>query len=226
MDSNTVFSGIVALSTVVYAILTFFLVKETRKLREAQTEPRVDVTYRMLEIGLSFIDIVVRNTGNGPAYDIKFEIIPETNSLSTRSLIEELNDKSFIRNGIKYLSIGQELRSYFTNLRDDFEGKTSAIIRIKVTFKSKTNQTYREEYLIDFSEMKGMERLGEPPLNKIAYQIEKIQNNIDKICTGFSKLHINIYTNEDRNREKKEREQFRKEMLDQTKSDTSSDKEK
>ena len=34
------FSGVVAASTVVYAVLTWKLVSETRKMREVQTEPK------------------------------------------------------------------------------------------------------------------------------------------------------------------------------------------
>jgi hypothetical protein len=35
------FSGVVAVSTFFYAILTWKLVSETRKMREAQTEPKI-----------------------------------------------------------------------------------------------------------------------------------------------------------------------------------------
>jgi hypothetical protein len=37
------FSGVVAVSTLIYAILTWQLVSETRKTREAQTEPKIEV---------------------------------------------------------------------------------------------------------------------------------------------------------------------------------------
>jgi hypothetical protein len=37
------FSGVVAVSTFFYAILTWQLVSETRKTREAQTEPKIEV---------------------------------------------------------------------------------------------------------------------------------------------------------------------------------------
>ena len=40
-NGNLLFSGIVAISTVVYAFLTWQLVSETRKMRKVQTEPSV-----------------------------------------------------------------------------------------------------------------------------------------------------------------------------------------
>lgn len=42
-----VFSGNVAVSTFIYAVLTWRLVSETKRLRVAQTDPMVSVTYLM-----------------------------------------------------------------------------------------------------------------------------------------------------------------------------------
>jgi hypothetical protein len=54
---SLVFAGVVAISTIIYALLTWKLVNETSKLREFQTEPRI--------------------FGHGPAYTIAFEIFPD-----------------------------------------------------------------------------------------------------------------------------------------------------
>jgi hypothetical protein len=67
---NLMFSGVVAIATVVYALLTSKLVLETRSLREAQTEPRVEVFMRITDVWIRGVDIVVKNIGAGPAYDV------------------------------------------------------------------------------------------------------------------------------------------------------------
>ena len=41
---TVIFSALVAIATIVYAILTGRLVSETRKMRGVQTEPKVSVT--------------------------------------------------------------------------------------------------------------------------------------------------------------------------------------
>jgi primosomal protein N'' len=43
---NLLFAGVVAAATVVYAWLTAKLVAETRRLRQVQTEPHIEVFYR------------------------------------------------------------------------------------------------------------------------------------------------------------------------------------
>ena len=65
------FTGVVALSTVVYAFLTWRLVSETQKLRRAQTEPRLSVFVELNEqTGNGQMDLVIQNEGPGPAEDI------------------------------------------------------------------------------------------------------------------------------------------------------------
>jgi hypothetical protein len=55
------FSGIVALSTVVYAILTWSLVAETRRMRRAQSDARVGIELVENSWSLGLVDLVVRN---------------------------------------------------------------------------------------------------------------------------------------------------------------------
>ena len=60
------FSGVVAVSTVVYAVLTWRLVSETRSLRKAQTDPQLSVSVqsdRGDHGGL--VDLVIMNHGGG-----------------------------------------------------------------------------------------------------------------------------------------------------------------
>ena len=69
-----IFTAVVALSTGVYAVLTWQLVSETRRLREAQTEPRVSVMLELAErVGHGGMELVIRNEGQGPAQNIRFK---------------------------------------------------------------------------------------------------------------------------------------------------------
>ena len=69
-----IFAGIVAASTLVYAVLTWRLVGETRRMREVQTEPQISVRAELSERGdHGGIDLVIRNEGQGAAYKINFK---------------------------------------------------------------------------------------------------------------------------------------------------------
>jgi len=103
-----IFSALVAIATIVYAILTWKLVSETRKMREAQTEPKVSVTIQPREEWINFIDMVIQNIGLGPAYNIKFEINSDFEYMKGKFLSE----LGFMKNGLKYLALNQKLQFF------------------------------------------------------------------------------------------------------------------
>jgi len=203
---TVIFTGIVTLSTIVYAVLTGALVNETRKMRHAQTEPCVDVTHRPKDEWIALIDVVVKNIGLGPAYDIKFDISSFTGGEAAKKLVSELKERNYLHYGLKYMSPGQEISSFFTNANENFDEKMEAQVLIKVSYKSATGTNYHNEYLIDLSELKGMQRIGEPPLYKISKNIEAIKKDIGYFSSGSRHLKTDVFTSEDREKVEAERE--------------------
>lgn len=197
---TVIFSGVVASATVVYAILTWKLVSETRRMREAQTEPKVSVCIQPREEWINFIDLVIQNIGLGPAYDIKFKISPDFEYAKDRFLSE----LGFMKNGISYLAPNQKIQFFLTNMIENFEEKMEKSFQVTITYKNSIGKTYEDKYPIDFSQFIGLTQLGEPPLYKIAKNIESIQKDIHYLSTGFHKMKVIRYTKEDVEEEKKE----------------------
>ena len=194
-----IFSAVVAIATVVYAILTWRLVSETRKMREAQTEPKVSVTIQPREEWIKLIDMVIQNIGLGPAYNIKFEINPDFEYMKGKFLSE----LGFMKNGLKYLAPNQKLQFFLTI--ENFEEKTKKSFEIRVTYQNSIGKTYKDVYTIDFSQLIGLSQLGEePPLYKIAKNVEEIKKDIHHLSTGFHKIKVIRYTKEDVEEETKQ----------------------
>jgi hypothetical protein len=61
------------LSTFIYAILTYVLVKETIKMREIQTEPKIQIVLETFETTVNSVRLNIKNIGQGPAIDIVFK---------------------------------------------------------------------------------------------------------------------------------------------------------
>ena len=180
------------------------LVGETRKMRNAQTEPCVDITYRSRDEWVMLIDIVIKNIGLGPAHDIKFDIISLTKDEVTTELVEELKKRHFLSSGLNYLSPGQEISSFFTNASTKFKAKMESRILIKTSYKNATGKNYSNEYMINLSEFKGITKIGQSQLYKIAQNIEEIKKDIEHFTSGLKRLKTDIYTSEDRLKEKHE----------------------
>jgi hypothetical protein len=57
-----------------------------------------------------------------------------------------------------------------------------------------------------------MNSLGKPNLYAIAQSIEAIQKEFSHVVSGFKKIHANIYTSEDRDREEAEEKEYIEKM--------------
>ena len=192
MEWNIVFSGFVAIATVVYAILTWKLVSETRKMRVSQFMPHISIIFEPREEWINFIDLKIKNNGLGSAHNIKFKLLSNLNYKDG----ERLSEMNLMKNGLKYLAPNQEIKFFYTSLAENYDSKKEPI-KIKVFYKDILGKIHKELFIMDFTELMGRTQLGEPPIYKIAKNIEHIQKDINHLSTGFHKLKTIIYTKKD-----------------------------
>jgi len=201
---TVLFSAAVTVATVVYAFLTWMLVTETRLLREAQTEPRIEITAQPFETAFILLRLHVRNTGLGPAQRLRFRIKVNNGGEPALRMLSELTKPNFFEKGIEYLGPGQERFSAFTNMAVDFNEKVTAVFEVWMRYESATGKRYETTTVIDMAEWKGAQQLGTPSIYKIANSIDKIQQDVGHFASGFHRLGINVYTQDDRDQENDE----------------------
>jgi hypothetical protein len=211
---TVIFTGVVTLSTIVYAVLTGLLVAETRRMRQAQTEPRVEVTVKPRDEWISLVHIFVRNIGLGPAYEISFEISAEAGGEGAKVLIQDFTRAQFFTTGIRYLGPGQEVVSDYSRMTDKFEVKIEAVLNVVVRYKSSTGKDYVGRYRLDLSEFKGRTQIGKPHLYAIFQHLDKIQQDFSRLVTGFNRMKVDVFTAEDRENEEKELEQQEEQIIE------------
>lgn len=113
---SVLFSAVVTIATVIYAILTWKLVAETRLLREAQTEPRLEITAQPFEAAFNLLRLQIRNTGMGAARQLRFRIRVANGGEGALAMLNELTSPKFFEKGLEYFGPGQERYSAFTNM--------------------------------------------------------------------------------------------------------------
>lgn len=64
-------TAVTAMATGVLAWVTWVLARETRRMANATHEPHVVVTLEPSPWSIIHTDLVIQNTGNGTAYDIR-----------------------------------------------------------------------------------------------------------------------------------------------------------
>ena len=198
---TVIFTFVVTLSTVCYAVLTWRLVSETRKLREVQTEPKIHITLESLDSAINIIRLNIKNIGLGPASDLQFDPTVISGGESAEKLLQKFTSPNFFKTGLRHFGPGQNIYSGHTQITEDFEGKAASLLSFKLRYKSATGKQYNEEIIIDISEKEGTSQLGEPNLYSIAKSLKKMQEDIGHIVSGFKRLNADIYSSEDRERE-------------------------
>ena len=197
-----VFTAAVAISTVVYAVLTWKLVSETRRMRQAQTDPKVAVSFELIEEFMNFGHLWVQNIGLGPAYDIQFTITPDGSRSGAEMLIKDFCKAKYFQTGVKYLGPSQKLRSGYTSFPEGYADKIKAVLVVGVCYKSADGRVHTDEYRVDFSELEGTERLGTPHLYSIAETLKKIQSDFHHVTSGFKRLNVDAFDADDRSHER------------------------
>lgn len=211
------FSLVVTVATVVTAWLNARLVNETRRMREAQTEPAMQVTYRIRENYLSFPDVVVKNIGMGPARDIRFEISADMPSGDANDAVDSLNKLACFSNGLAYLGPGQEFSSFWTSMYENHASKIQTKVWITCRYRSMSGSKFEDRCLLDLSELKGISRIGTPPLQHIEKHLSAIQKEMEKWSRAGSRLKADVFTQADRDAEQAEREAERAAFIEKSK---------
>ena len=217
---GVIFSALVTLATLVYAILTWKLVNETRRMRKAQTDAKVTVRVEPRKEMINFIDFIICNEGMGPAYNVQFDLQPQSAQIKDKSITDKIQSLGFIQRGIEYLSPNQEIRTFLTSLLKNFEKKIDTKFYIHVSYRNASGEQFEDKYLIDMSIFKGINQLGKPSLYSIAKSLEQIQNDFHNISTGLSKLWIITQTESDFLQEEEELLQEAEKFYDEQKKNT------
>jgi hypothetical protein len=132
---NLLFTLVVALSTVFYVVLTRRLVLETIKLRRAGTEPDIAIYLERRE--RHNIDMVIRNIGSGPAYNLALGLEPENETVETLRKYPFLNE-------MKYIPPEHAIRARFGRLSAG--GAIGDPVTVKLTYYNKAREKREEAF--------------------------------------------------------------------------------
>jgi hypothetical protein len=212
---SLIFSGLVAIATIFYAILTWKLVTINEKMRE----PNVIVDFQPRKEWVNFMDIIIKNIGESPAFDIKFNINPDFEYTKGKFL----SQLGYMR-GISYLAPKKTIRSFITSMAEDFE-KKKVPFEIEVSYAKCSGGTRKtNNFRFDLSELEGLSQIGEDPMHKIAKNLEELKNCICPVTRGRKRVQTEVYTKEEVEKEKEKKNEEAKKMIEKEKKESKNKK--
>lgn len=205
---TTVFAGVSLLFTFATVIftgaLTFLnkrLADETRRMREKDTEPNIEVYIVPHEMSSNFLNMVIKNSGGGPARDISWRLdYDEDNIKQKRIQILKMSLFSILH----YIPSNELFRFFFGSAIDLLKDPKMKPITISVKYKNDNKKNeQRKTFTIDIEPWIGMAHIGgKPPLYKIADDIHELKEILRRSISGFDVPLIRTQTEEDYQKEK------------------------
>ncbi len=166
---------VLGFATVALCIVTCLLYCATNKMAEASSQPFIVATFEPNQwTTLKYCDLVISNTGNASAFDIKIKMVPETR---TDIASGEQSAKPIPMNNISVLPPGKEMRSSFSKT-SDIMGEEN-LRNFVITWKMSPEQ--KEPYLLTYDYFFPPEIGlfgGGSPVVKIANELKKLREHL------------------------------------------------
>lgn len=184
------FSFVVTSSTVLYVVLTHSLVQETKRMREVAVDPDIAAYLEPNRGAINLIDLIIKNIGNGPAYNVSFSI--KQNEPIRKEI--KFFETSFINNGIKYLAPNQEFRIYFGSALELFADPGVGTINLAIKYFNNSRSVKNEAFELNINDFKGMMSISNSPLFEIADALNKIANDLHNTIGPEFRIKVNTKT--------------------------------
>jgi hypothetical protein len=161
-----------AIATVVYTVLTFFLLRQTIEVRREEHEPSLDIYTAPNEAAFIVLDVIIKNSGGGAARDITFRFEGDIQGLKDRNV--DLPDMALFR-GLPYLAPGQALRTDM-GTSSQFLGGEKPIGRVSIhaSYRSDRNRRYEREFPLMLAEYEQMSQVQDSDRTKVVQSLETL----------------------------------------------------
>jgi hypothetical protein len=194
-----IFSAVVTVATVVYAILTWRLVKETIRMRMIQTEPEVMVTAQLSELSFAWINLVIENIGSGPARNVRLTATPDFRYTAQKFLSES----GPFKNGLTYLAPRQQIR-ILVFPENGWPATTEVPLEITVVYETAQGQRTKRLYSLDISGLADTKPFSVYTLKDLARQLENIERQLRDLPSRLNGMKVVAYTRHEESDEQNE----------------------
>lgn len=176
---NNFLAVIVAISTMIYTVITALMLIENRRSRLQKIEPLI-ICYLKSSEDSSSISIIVKNIGEGLAKNVKAVLIKDYFRYGQET--RPLSQHGIFVDGLRVFPPNYELK-YILDLWSNITPLTpDHCIELKIEYFRADNKKRTATYCLNFKEISG-QFYSIPPdsyVGKISYQLEEINKTLKK----------------------------------------------
>lgn len=164
---------LIVIFTGLIAYLNYRLASETRRIRKLDSEPNIEVYLVPHDQSTAFINMVIRNSGNGAVRNIKWDFVYDREDVEKKGIA--ITDMNLFRI-LHYIPAKEEFRFYFGQTVKLLSDPVMKPIEIKVVYENDDKKKLKKKiFIIDIEPWRGMKKIGE----NIEYNKMKSLQNIE-----------------------------------------------
>ena len=138
-------------------------------------------------------ELVIRNVGQGPAKEVKFEFTGDPSYFRNsfvRNAPPQLNELPAIKDGLDYMEAGYTLRfTLGTVTTEEFQRAAQKPWTITVRYKNLVGKSVESTYVLDFSQFQGT-IFRRNWAKEGSNSLDSISRELTRWGTGFHKIHV------------------------------------
>ena len=183
-------TGVLAILTLAYVLLTRNMVKEMKSARETQLRPYIIIDFDFYKTNLC--DMVIKNVGNGAAFDVQINFEPD---VIYREPDIKLSDLPVFQQ-LKFFPAGKEIRFFFRNMRDKSKVSSQNQFNAKLKYKDSAGKDYNETLSLDLTWHKKLMFVRVKDFDDLAKGVEEFAESNNKIQLQLNRLADSVKNKE------------------------------
>src|SRR5690554_4763164 len=180
MQVEIILSGVLAICTLIYTGINFFMLLESRATRKQKTTPRI-VPFLQRGESNRMLELHIKNIGEGLAKNVESRVLKDYNRFGKEDSF--LSHIEFFTRPMQNFPPGYELKYYIHSMSDIYEKDKNGSIELEFTYEDCYRKKHREIFELSFNPVM-QQNYSSPPetyLGQIPYYLKKINKNLEKI---------------------------------------------
>lgn len=172
------------IATLIYVFTSRQMVEEMRKQRDIIGSPAVSLKIIPDKSNFNLLNMVLKNTGGGPAYDVSVNFSPDL-PYSKSKTVNQLN----VFNNLPLLDKGEEIEIFFASTIQYFESDSPKETTVTISYyKNQEHDRINEKatiikYQLNIEERKGQRFVSYKDLNDLVTEVEELKQAILLLLT-------------------------------------------
>lgn len=179
MKVEIILSFVLAVTTVVYTLISLMLWYESRKTRKQKNEPHIVAFLKSTE-DHNTLALYIKNIGEGFAKNVKIEMLKDYNQFGKE--LQLLSELGIMKNGFNSFPPDYELKYYVHSYEKVYKSDKNEFINLRVIYEGSDKRKYTEDFVLPFNQLFG-QNYSNPPetfMGQIPYYLNEINSTLKK----------------------------------------------